>query len=113
MGRRFRVLAITVVFVAAAGLVWAGTPATEAQPKAPAPDYHHQHGRALAGTVSSVDAKAKTFVVKDAKGVERTVAWTEATNVKGGTLAAGEKVEVRFMRKEGERIATAIAIDKS
>ena len=122
MNNRFKILAITLALVLTAGLVMAGdTPAAPAAtaPQAAAPakapakaPAHHMHGMLLSGTVSSVDNNAKTLVVKNAKGAETTVAWTDATTVKGGTLAAGQKVSVRWIKKDGKDVATAISISK-
>jgi hypothetical protein len=76
------------------------------------PAKHHavvRHGRESSGTVESVNNDAKTFVL-DSAGKDQTLYWTDATKVNGGTLAAKEKVTVRWMVKAGKRTATSISI---
>lgn len=113
MGNRFRIVVIGLALVSMAGFVMAGTtpaaPPTKLPLKAPA---HHMHGLLLEGTVTSVNRSAKTMIVKNEKGKEVKVSWTEATSFKGGKLATGEKVSIRWIRKDGKNIATAISIAK-
>lgn len=68
------------------------------------------HGQELSGTIASVDAHAKTFVIRDAAGKTTTVTWTAATRVEGGTLQPNERVTVRAMAKDGKTIATSVKV---
>ncbi|HET7433785.1 MAG TPA: hypothetical protein VFN10_03630 [Thermoanaerobaculia bacterium] len=68
------------------------------------------HGDEISGTVSVVDAAARTFVLRDAQGKTTRVAWTDATKVLGGTLTAGEAAVVRYMVKNGRSVATSVKI---
>ena len=69
------------------------------------------HGRSAHGTVASLDMTGKTFVLKTAGGKDMTVAWNDATAVKGGTLKEGEMVEIRTVDANGQHVATAIQIE--
>ena len=60
------------------------------------------------GTVSRVDAVAKTFTVKDKMGREFSFVWTDRTLVEGA-LADGATATVRY-RNEGEKTATKVKI---
>ncbi|HEV8610058.1 MAG TPA: hypothetical protein VGS98_08325 [Thermoanaerobaculia bacterium] len=68
------------------------------------------HAMTISGTVSAVDAKAKTFSLKDAKGKEIPITWTAATRVRGGSLRDGERANVGFLQKDGKNVATSIRI---
>jgi cold shock CspA family protein len=68
------------------------------------------HAMTMSGTVSAVDAKSKTFSLKDAKGKEIPITWTAATRVRGGSLKDGERVKVSVLPKDGKNVATSIRI---
>ena len=69
------------------------------------------HGNALSGTVTRVDRVAKTFVVRAANGKETTLVRTDATRVQGETLKVGDRVAVRWLEKDGKKIATSVRIE--
>ena len=71
------------------------------------------HGYAVSGTVISVDEAGKTFVVKSPSGRQTHLIWTDATVVVGGTLAAGQKVTLRYLDRDRKHIATSIRIGAS
>jgi len=68
------------------------------------------HGFSLSGTVASVDASKKTLVVRNQAGAQTRLAWTDATRVLGGKLAAGQIVTLRYLDRDGKHIATTIRI---
>lgn len=68
------------------------------------------HAMTLSGTVSAVDAKTKTFSLKDANGKETAITWTAATQVRGGSLKDGERANVSVLQKDGKNVATSIRI---
>ena len=70
---------------------------------------YKMHGRNSAGTISSVDDTGKSFVLKSGK-TDTTIYWTDATKVTGGTVKADERVVVRWMEKDGKKIATSVKI---
>lgn len=102
--------------IAAAGFVilalaaFAAAPAAKATKSATAVAPATTHGQELNGTITSVNDKAKTFVIKDAAGKATTVTWTAATRVEGGVLKASEMATVRAMPKDGKTIATSVKI---
>jgi Cu/Ag efflux protein CusF len=54
------------------------------------------------GTVSAIDAKAKTVTIKDEKGQESTM--TEVDEKTISTLKVGDKVECMHVMKEGKAV---------
>lgn len=74
------------------------------------PTHPKSHGYSLAGVVVRVDAKAKTFAVRSGAGTETTLVRTRATHVQG-ELKAGDRVAVRFLEKDGKKIATSVRIE--
>lgn len=97
---RNRVALVLVVILAVAGSLFAtGTKAKSMR----------SHGRQSVGTVAAVDDAAKSFTLKS-EGADETIYWTEGTKVKGGALKADETVTVRWMEKDGKKIATSINI---
>jgi len=54
------------------------------------------------GTVSAIDAKAKTVTIKDAKGQATTV--TEVDEKTLSTLKVGDEVECTHVMKEGKAV---------
>ena len=66
------------------------------------------HGIAVRGSITAVDQKAKTFDLKEAKGVTVKLAWNDATKMTGSALATGEQATVRYMVHNGQKVATVI-----
>ena len=69
------------------------------------------HGYSLSGTITRVDEAAKTFVVKTVAGKETALVRTTATKVNGEALKAGDRVAVRWLERDGKKIATSIRIE--
>ena len=92
------------LLVLSAGLLLAAGVASAAAPNG------KSHANTLLGTVTVVDTAAKTLVVKDARGKETRLVWTSATRVTGGDLKQGEKVTVRWLSREGQKIATVVKV---
>src|SRR5262245_2134858 len=69
------------------------------------------HGNALSGTVIRVDSAASNFVVRESSGHETTLRRTSATHVTGGNLKAGMRVAVRWLEKDGHKIATSVRVE--
>ena len=92
----------------------AGRGAAFAEP-APAktPTRPKSHGYSLAGVVMRVDVAAKTFVVRANTGVETTLVRTSATHVPGELLRPGDKVAVRYLERDGKKIATSVRIESA
>jgi hypothetical protein len=87
-----------------AGLLLAAGVASAAAPNG------KSHANTLVGTVAVVDTAAKILVVKDSRGKETRLVWTSATHVTGGELKQGEKVTVRWLSREGKKIATGVKV---
>jgi hypothetical protein len=79
-----------------------GFPAPTPKPKS--------HGNALSGTVVRVDETKKLLVVR-AGSRETTLVMTPATSVHGGPLAGGQRVAVRWLEKDGRKVATSVRIE--
>ena len=75
------------------------------------PTHPRNHGYSLAGVVVRVDVVAKTFAVRSTAGTETTLVRTSATRVQGDGLKAGERVAVRYLEKDGKKIATSVKIE--
>lgn len=69
------------------------------------------HGNGLSGTITRVDEAAKTFVVRTAAGKETALVRTTATKINGEALKAGDRVAVRWLERDGKKIATSIRIE--
>jgi hypothetical protein len=67
------------------------------------------HGNALSGTVTRVEA-GSTLVVREGSGRETSLRLTTATHVKGA-LKAGARVAVRWLEKDGHKIATSVRVE--
>jgi len=65
--------------------------------------------RNIQGTVSRIDEKEKTMVVKEGESGESTVYWTESTEV-SGDLQEGAKVEVLAADADGKLTAKSIRV---
>jgi len=68
------------------------------------------HGNGLSGTVVRVDSGKKLLVVR-ASGHETSLSMTPATSVHGGHLAEGQRVAVRWLEKDGKKVATSVRIE--
>src|SRR5262245_60019239 len=87
-----------------AALLAAPAPApTAAKPK--------RHGNALSGTVMRVDSATSNFVVRESSGNETMLRRTSATHVTGGSLKPGVHVAVRWLEKDGHKIATSVRVE--
>ena len=69
------------------------------------------HGYGLSGTITRVDEAAKTFVVRTAAGKETALVRTTATKVNAEAIKAGDRVAVRWLERDGKKIATSIRIE--
>ncbi|HKD18995.1 MAG TPA: hypothetical protein VKG23_14175 [Thermoanaerobaculia bacterium] len=69
------------------------------------------HGFSVAGLVARTDETAHTFVVRTPAGKETTLVRTSATKLNGKALAAGDRVAVRYLERDGKKIATSIRIE--
>ena len=76
-----------------------------------ASEKQRSHGYSLSGTITRVDEATKTLVVKTAAGKEITLVRTTATKVNGEALTAGDRVVVRWLERDGKKIATSIRIE--
>ena len=70
------------------------------------------HGDEVSGTISNVNASLGTFTVRRASGASITLHWTAATKVLGGQLAAGREAVVRYLSKDGKRVATGEHLER-
>ena len=94
-----KVLTLTVAsLVFAAAFASAGT------------DKAVSHAKAAHGTIQSLDATGKTFVLKMGSK-EMKVTYNDATTITGGELKDGEQIELRAVEKSGAHVATAIQIE--
>jgi cold shock CspA family protein len=75
------------------------------------PTHPRSHGYSLAGVVVRVDVVAKTFAVQSQTGAETTLVRTSATRVQGNALKPGDRVAVRYMEKDGKKIATSVKVE--
>jgi glycine cleavage system regulatory protein len=65
------------------------------------------HGMHVKGSVSKVDASAKTFSVAH-KPKDINLSWNDATKAPKDPLTVGEAVNVTYMAKDGQNVATVI-----
>lgn len=65
--------------------------------------------KVTSGDIVSVDAAAKSFVLKSG-GKDTTVYWTDKTKVSGGEVKANEHATVHWMMKDGKAWATSVKI---
>ena len=68
--------------------------------------------KSLSGIVSVVDLNAKSFTLKDSAGVETQLVWTDATKIVNGPMKDGDKVQIKWLEREGKKEASYIAIAK-
>jgi hypothetical protein len=95
---------VSIVSLIAVSAFAAGTTATKAAPA----KHAVSHGIAVRGSVIEVDQKAKTFELKEAKGATVKLSWNDATKMTGAALAKGEQATVRYMVRDGQKVATVI-----
>jgi hypothetical protein len=88
-----------------------GALALAANLSAGSPEKTKTHGFSVSGTVARTDDSARTFVVKTSAGKETTLLRTAATKVNGESLRPGDRVAVRYLERDGKKIATSIRID--
>ena len=69
------------------------------------------HGYGLSGTITRVDEAAKTFAVRTAAGKETALVRTTATKINAEAIKAGDRVAVRWLERDGKKIATSIRIE--
>jgi hypothetical protein len=79
-------------------------------PKATPVPRTKSHARAVDGRVVSV-VPSRSFVLKTPSGEESTLLLTGATHLAGGQLKPGERVAVRYIVREGKKVATSIRVD--
>ncbi len=68
------------------------------------------HGHAVEGRVVSVAAH-RSFVVRTETGEESTLVLTSATHLTGGAIAPGQLVAVRYLAREGKKVATSVRVE--
>ncbi len=90
------------------GLILALSMAGEAA--AADPPSSKSHAGTLSGTVASIDTAHKSLVVRDGQGRQVHVVWTGATRVTGPALKPGETVTVRWMPRDGKKVATVVKV---
>ena len=69
-------------------------------------DHDKMGGKAMSGTVTKVDAAAKTITVKDKDGKESTIYWNDQTKIDGGTPKEGAMIHYKAETKDGKMWAT-------
>jgi cold shock CspA family protein len=75
------------------------------------PTHPRSHGLSVAGVVVRVDVVTKTFAVQSAAGAETILVRTSATRVQGDALRPGDRVAVRYLEKDGKKIATSVRVE--
>jgi ribosomal protein L16/L10AE len=75
------------------------------------PEKTKTHGFSVSGTVGRIDEAAKTFVVRTSAGKETTLVRTTATKVNGESLKSGDRVAVRYLERDGKKVATSIRVE--
>ncbi len=68
------------------------------------------HGRAVEGRVVSV-IPHRSFVVRTAAGEDAALVLTGATHLSGPPLAPGQAVSVRYLAREGKKVATSVRVE--
>ena len=130
MKQTFNALA-AALFIAAPALAGAQTPPPSPSPSpapspAPAPatpapmqsESRTARAESAKGELVKIDAEAKKITVKGADGVETDYAYTETTEVGGGSgvaglaTKAGTRVTVHFTSNAGTKTATKIEVDE-
>jgi len=75
------------------------------------PTHPKSHGFTVTGVIVRVDVVAKTFAVQSQAGAETTLVRTSATRVQGNALKPVDRVAVRYMEKDGTKVATSVRIE--
>ena len=78
-----------------------------------APAHAKSHGNPLSGVVVRVDAAARTFAVRASSGMETILVRTNATRIQGDGLKPGDRVSVRWLEKDGKKIATSVRVEST
>jgi len=99
--RKLRPFVLALVALGAAAAGSAATPEKTPKPKS--------HGYSVNGTVELVDAKS--FVVRSSSGKSTMLVRTTATKVNGDALKAGDRVAVRYLERDGKKVATSIRVE--
>ena len=75
------------------------------------PAYAADKPRSISGTITGLNMAQKTMVVRDGKGVERTVLWNEGTELVAGPLEQGASVKLKILSDEdGKLVASSIEV---
>jgi len=90
-------------------LALAALPVSPTPKPTPAPRTK-SHAHAVDGRVVSV-VPSRSFVVRTPAGEESTLVLTGATHLSGGLLKPGERVAVRYLVREGKKVATSIRVE--
>ena len=98
---RVRFLGLLLLALLAAGRSDAASPDSKTK----------THGLSVSGTVEHVDPAAKTFVVRSGSGRTTTLVRTAATKVNGEGLKPGDRVAVRYLERDGKKVATSIRVE--
>jgi ribosomal protein L16/L10AE len=69
------------------------------------------HGVSVSGVVAQTNDAARTFVVRASGGKETTLVRTAATKLNGKDLKSGDRVAVRYLERDGKKIATSIRVE--
>ena len=105
MGSTLGLLALAIIFGGAAHAAQTAAPKKAAAAAKKAPAAHEMTG---AGVITSVDATQLTFTHKvNGKDAPTTVVLTPETK-RDGTLAAGNKVSVRYRMENNDKVATSV-----
>ena len=99
MGR----LSIVLLLLAASAATAGALEPTPAKPRS--------HGNSISGTIARIDGHAGTFVVRTTTGSETTLVRTRATHVPTEGLRTGDRVAVRWLEKDGKKIATSVRVE--
>ena len=99
--RRLRPFLLALAVLAASAPGGAASPEKTPKPKS--------HGYSVNGTVELVDAK--TFVVRSSAGKSTALVRTTATKVNGEALKVGDRVAVRYLERDGKKVATSIRVE--
>jgi hypothetical protein len=68
--------------------------------------------KTAAGSISKIDASAKTLIVSDSKGGSWTVQWSDSTKIMGGELKEGAAVSLGYSEDDGKMWATWIRVQE-
>ena len=81
----------------------------QSSPPQSSQDKPQEQGKAVTGTITSIDNTAKMMVVRDDSGQTVTVYWNDATRV-SGDLKEGATVSVLTSDQGGKTMATTIQV---